>query len=237
MVSGPNSALGEQGDHDPVATATIATFERRLQQCDPAMVGTYAEHLVARHLGGSVNEAGWGPVDVVWRPSDSTGVEQIDIQVKSARAFRTFGDGVVNNVTFSTRASRSLTDVWAQVSTLAARADIWVFALHGSPTLRDGWRFFVVAGSALDLLGQASISLNALTLRFGYPVTGAELQERVLTVHRDRTTSSHAEPTWSCGKCENSYDNSRSLAAHQAAMGHRIAATDLIHDRASRDSF
>ena len=101
------------------------------------MVGTYAEHLVARHLGGQVNDEGWGPVDDVWLPPDRTGVNRVDIQVKAARAFRTFGDGIVDNVTFSTRASRSLTDVWAQNDTPAARSDIRVFALHGSRIL-DG---------------------------------------------------------------------------------------------------
>lgn len=229
-MSSPRSTPGKDDDHDPVATATVATFAQRLQQCDPAMVGTYAEHLVARHLGGHVNDAGWGPIDVVWHPPSNTGVEQIDVQVKAARAFRTFGDGIVNNVTFSTRASRSLTDVWAQTKTPAARADIWVFALHGGENLREGWRFFVVAGSALDHLGQSSISLNALTLRFGYPVSGEELPGRVLAVHDDRTTSPHVEPSWSCGKCENTYENSRSLAAHQASAGHRITAADLVHD-------
>ena len=200
----------------------------RLQRFDPSLLGTYAEHLVASHIGGQIPDEGWGPVDVIWRV-DGPEKPPIEIQVKTARALSTFSVGTVPNVRFDMKASRSLHEVWAQKSAAAHRAQVWVFALHGGDRLGDGWRFFVAAGGCLDVLEQSTISLNVLAQRFGLPITGHRLAERVAAAAQTPNDDPEvSNPDWICGKCANSYATLRSLSAHQARTGHRLTAGDIL---------
>ena len=71
---------------DPHWASLAETLRCRLELCDPSLMGSYAEQLVADHLGGYLDPDGWSGTDIRWTPVEplhqiST---EIEIQVKSA---------------------------------------------------------------------------------------------------------------------------------------------------------
>ena len=128
---------------------------------------------------------------------------------------------------FGTRATRLLTDPKSK----ARRAPVWVFALHTSIPHTDGWRFFVVPGALLDLVGKGSISVNSLMARGYWAIEPDELQGAVvaafeLSQHGARIDANDLR----CPKCGLHVPTPQHLAAHQVTKKHTISVRELLDD-------
>jgi hypothetical protein len=221
-MTDPQAHATEANDRltDPIEVQMLGTLAARLRKRDPALLGVYAEHLVAHIIGGSVSEGAWEHHDVAWdRPNNDGSVSHIEIQVKVAGMHGVFKDGIVNSVSFATRPTKTLKAIWEKEETSATWAAVWVFALHTSTEVNEGWRFFVCPGAYLSLIGNGSIALNTLILRLGPPVGSDELASAVSKAW-DRPEEFTEPSSWACPQCEGTFPKLRNLIAHQAAAGH-----------------
>jgi hypothetical protein len=198
-------------DGDPVVASMHATTLRRLQVCDPSVLGSYAEHLVATLIGGTLPLSGWGRADVVWRPNADA--DPVGIQVKAAHAFTVFGPEAgrpVAQLGFGLGSAHSDLTIGAETS---VRASLWVFALHTSLDFRTGWWFFVAGSDAFVSAAPRRISALRLWSLLGAPVPPDHLLCVVTDCHAGRRPVRSA---WPCPACSESTNSPGRLAAHLA---------------------
>lgn len=203
---------------DPIVNQMYRTLERRLHDCEPSALGSYAEHLVAHWIGGRVADDAWGPVDVEWSPPETD--EIVGIQVKTARVLRTFKgqdetEEIVRNVGFGI--ARTELRVDRQRGERRAgerRARTWVFALHTARGYKDGWWFFVAPVEALAGLAASRVSAVRLWSVLGQPVPAEGLREAVEAAHAGST---RLAALWPCPVCSLDTGSPTNLAAHVAA--------------------
>jgi hypothetical protein len=213
------------------------TLRSRLEKCDPSMMGSYAEQLVADRLGGFLDLDGWGGTDVHWLPDEPGFTEPIDIQVKSARLHRTFDSGLVRSVTFGTAATRPLSAIYSKnPDSTPKRASVWILALHTAIDYRDGWRFFVVPGPVLDQLAKNTISPNSLITRGFWPIGIDDLPAAVIAAfEQTRTPPTFALDVLRCPKCPLQVTRPQLLAAHQVAQRHTLTIRELLDSDLLKD--
>ena len=225
-------------EDDPVWHALVSTTAERLSACDPSLMGMYAEHLIADHLGAEIDPDGWGPVDLRWTHCTSDGSTTIiDIQVKSARVHRTFGEGFVKQPAFGTGATLTLEEIQAgQKSARPRRAPVWVFALHTALQFNIGWKFYVCPGAFLDALDRKKMSVTTMQHHGFTPVELSDLQTEVLDAHRRHLANVDVLPeSYPCkhDECTRIYPKLQSLVAHEAAAGHGQPPGALAYDASS----
>ena len=172
----------------------------------------------------------------MWDREEADGTKtRIAIQVKVAGTHRVFGDaGLVKSVSFGTKPTRSLMGIWAKDGSPPIRAAVWVFAMHGSSSLSDGWRFFVCPGTLLDRIGASTIALNTLIVRLGHPVSRQELRWSVGNAF-DHPEEFDDPPAWDCPRCTENYPTLRRLIAHQASAGHAWSHHDFGAEQSKPD--
>lgn len=169
-------------EEDRLGDEPVSAIERsfllrllhQLRSLDNALRGLYAEELVAHHLPEAVVREGWTGWDIDWHG--------IQIEVKTTGHHQSWHrpDTPVSTSRWDTP-ERLAWD--PQTDTFSERqrrhAHVYVFCLHASLQLSEGWSFYVVPTRKVDQLGHKSVGLSAVEAMSGGAIPAERLAEAI----------------------------------------------------------
>lgn len=164
-------------DGKPVTAIERRFLERVLRQVrslDNALRGAYAEELVAAHLPGAATTEGWSGWDLDWNG--------IRVEVKTSGHHQSWH--APNRAPSTVRWGTPERFAWdAATDTFSAEqarnAHVYVFCLHASRQLDEGWSFYVVPTAVLNAAGRKSIGQAALQRLANGPLHAEDLATAV----------------------------------------------------------